>query len=389
MTKIYREELGIGKEITGELLHGDVVAQSFTAKTNKLINFGINIATFRRKNNVGRLTFKILNKKDKCLFKTNVNINPLPDNKYINFDCNIDVKEDEKYFLIIYNNHSLKNQGITLRWKKCKSQEKFAIRKKEIEGELNCYFTYHGNVLPPVEEDEVKKGLIRIVIPTFNTSKYLTKTLESISKQTYNYFDVHVVDDGSTEKEYDKIKSIVNKYRKIFNITLKRYKTNKGAPRARNAGLKGCTSEYIFFCDSDIQLTEDALERLIGALQRNTEATWSYCNYKLGREKKVFQAFDKEILKYKNICSTMSLIKTKYCPKWDESLKRLQDWDLFLTMSENGHKGIYVNDELFTAKKRNDGITFNSVDWKSAVKALDDKHNLKEAFNDRYNYTSI
>ena len=58
--------------------------------------------------------------------------------------------------------------------------------------------------------------------------------------------------------------------------------------------------------------------------------------------------FNIEELKENNFIHTTSLIRRKDVMAWDESLKRFQDWDLWLTMSEEGKSGVWVDDELFT-----------------------------------------
>ncbi len=90
-------------------------------------------------------------------------------------------------------------------------------------------------------------GKVSIIIPIYNSEKYITKTIDAVLAQTYDNFELILVDDGSTdmtrnilEKKYknnDKIKIILQE--------------NSGAPIARNNGLKIATGKYIIFFDSD------------------------------------------------------------------------------------------------------------------------------------------
>ncbi len=86
--------------------------------------------------------------------------------------------------------------------------------------------------------------LVSIVIPTYNESKYLKKTIDSIEKMTtYPYYEIIVVDDGSTDNSIEKIE---DKHVRVI-------KTNRlGAPRARNVGAKQAKGEIIIFSDSHV-----------------------------------------------------------------------------------------------------------------------------------------
>lgn len=100
--------------------------------------------------------------------------------------------------------------------------------------------------------------LISIVIPIYNSEKYLKKTLDSILKQDYPYFEVIMVNDGST----DNSESICKK-----NLMDKRFKyhyiKNSGVSNARNYGIKNAKGDYICFVDSDDILSEKYLKTLI------------------------------------------------------------------------------------------------------------------------------
>ena len=74
--------------------------------------------------------------------------------------------------------------------------------------------------------------------------------------------------------------------------------------------------------------------------------------------------------------SGVALVRKNEWPGWDEKIVRLQDWDAWLTMIENGHKPIYVNKTIFSAKTQN-GISSKSIEnylysWLSVAK----KHSL-------------
>lgn len=107
------------------------------------------------------------------------------------------------------------------------------------------------------------KSLVSIIIPVYNSEKYIKKTLESIIENGYFNFEVIVVDDGSTDNSV----SIIEEYlHKCGNITLYKQE-NLNAAIARNRGLEMASGEYVYFIDSDDILLPGMLGKMIDAMQ--------------------------------------------------------------------------------------------------------------------------
>ncbi len=96
---------------------------------------------------------------------------------------------------------------------------------------------------------------ISIVIPTFNRSYYLEKTIASIQNQGFDNYEIAVVDDGSTDDTKEKMNRLSQANEKIRYF----YQENSGRATARNLGIENSTGEWLLFLDSDDLLTEDAL----------------------------------------------------------------------------------------------------------------------------------
>jgi len=95
-----------------------------------------------------------------------------------------------------------------------------------------------------------------IIIPAYNAEKYIEETLNSILNQSYNNYEIIVVDDCSTDRTYE----ILEKYKEI---KLFQTKTNSRQGVARNIGLDNATGEYILFLDADDTFfDEKVLEKL-------------------------------------------------------------------------------------------------------------------------------
>ena len=176
-----------------------------------------------------------------------------------------------------------------------------------------------------------------------------------------------------------KMAEVIKEYKDKLNIAVVYNRVHKGAPGNRNHGARRAVGEYIFFCDSDIILDSTCLSKMIQTLHDNPNCSWAYCNYKLGEEVKKFQPFSVDVMCHKNICSTMSLIRHKDCVEFKPKVLRLQDWELFLTMIEQNKVGKWVDEVLFVAENRPDGITANSIPWEAAVAEIKKLHPMVKA----------
>lgn len=89
---------------------------------------------------------------------------------------------------------------------------------------------------------------LSIIIPNYNNQKYLKKCLDSVFKQTYNFDEVIVVDDKSTDESIDFLEKYNKKHEKLVILKLEK---NGGVSNARNEGLKIAKGNYVTFLDAD------------------------------------------------------------------------------------------------------------------------------------------
>ena len=100
---------------------------------------------------------------------------------------------------------------------------------------------------------------ISIIIPVYNVADYISSCLESVFRQSYNNYEVILVDDCGTDNSIDIARRIINEYAKNETASIIQHSSNKGLSAARNSGVEASTGEYLFFLDSDDQLPEHAL----------------------------------------------------------------------------------------------------------------------------------
>lgn len=150
----------------------------------------------------------------------------------------------------------------------------------------------------------------------------------------------------------------------------------KGANWARNRGFELVKTPYVLFSDDDIEWESYALESMYNALQVHSQASYAYGWYYIDDLEYSGNVFNAEQLCINNYVSTMSLIRSIDFTGFDENILRLQDWDLWLTMLEQGKTGVHCGNVLFETKKRV-GITFGGdIDWAKARYIVAKKHGL-------------
>ena len=148
----------------------------------------------------------------------------------------------------------------------------------------------------------------------------------------------------------------------------------KGASWARNKGFKQVKTEFVLFSDNDIKWSKTGIQSLLDALQEDDNASYSYGGYKMGNLVQCNLEFRADRLQMYNYISTMSLIRTKDFPGFDEEIERLQDWDLWLTMLDEGKSGVYCGEIIFDTEQK-DGISQNGkIDLETAVNIIKAKH---------------
>lgn len=103
-----------------------------------------------------------------------------------------------------------------------------------------------------------------VIVPVYNTLKYLRKCLDSIINQSFKGYELILVDDGST----DASGSVCDEYSGKFNNVFVLHKKNQGQIAARLDGVRQAKGEYIVFADSDDTLEKNALEILNSKIER-------------------------------------------------------------------------------------------------------------------------
>jgi len=107
--------------------------------------------------------------------------------------------------------------------------------------------------------------LVSIIVPVYNTERYLNRCLDSLINQSYSNFELIIVDDGSTDNSLE----ICKKYQTIDERIKVYHKANGGLSSARNFALDVIKGEYVTLVDSDDYVTPNFLSTLVNVLEQN------------------------------------------------------------------------------------------------------------------------
>lgn len=218
-------------------------------------------------------------------------------------------------------------------------------------------------------KDGRNQPTITVIIPAYQSAKTIDSTLKSIDQQNFSDYEIILVNDGSTDNLIEVLKKYADR---ILIIT----QPNKGAASARNKGAARAKGKYLFFCDADIVLNHFCFEKMVRVLELNSFASFCYSSFLFGRHKFKALPYSVDRLKRFNYISTMSMLRRKDFIGFDESLKRFQDWDLWLRLAKLGKIGLAWPEYLFEAPLKKSGISGQNRTREQAVNIIKKKHNL-------------
>lgn len=137
---------------------------------------------------------------------------------------------------------------------------------------------------------------ISIIIPTYNSSRYITDAVISILQQTYKNLEIIIIDDGSR----DNTKDILSPYFEKSNVQYI-YQKNLGPSSARNTGIKAAKGEFIAFLDSDDVLLPESLAQRIFFMEKYTDVSFVFGDFYVENPKA--HIIDTPFLRGKNMLS--------------------------------------------------------------------------------------
>ena len=193
--------------------------------------------------------------------------------------------------------------------------------------------------------------MISVIIPTYNRAPFLKKAIESVLSQTYQDFELIVVDDGSK----DETSRLISSYKSRIEYIKQE---NRGPGSARNLGISTAQRDFIVFLDSDDWWDKDKLSVQLKEMQENpiysvshTQEIW-YKDGRLLNQKKKHRKFHGYIFdKCLPLCvvsMSTAMIRRELFDRiglFDESMACCEDYDFWLRTSVN-HKFLLIDKSL-------------------------------------------
>lgn len=247
--------------------------------------------------------------------------------------------------------------------------------------------------------------MVSIIIRTYNRGYIIGEAIESALSQTYDDFEIIIVDDGST----DRTAEVVERF-KSDKICYIRHDQNRGVSAAGNTGMKAARGDIIAHLDSDDLWKPDMLSSLVDVLERHHQLAAVFSDVEVARGKSLssitssMHAFPKLLASHKNkdsdvfvfSCREMYLCLLEEVPikpsavlirrsilnefgGYNESWCSGEDWELYLRISKHYGFG-YIDRELTTMRVLNDSTLskFQEEDKSSLLKlAATEKKSLR------------
>jgi len=212
---------------------------------------------------------------------------------------------------------------------------------------------------------------VSVIIPVYNGERFIAQAVDSVLNQTYRDFELIVVDDGSTDKTAEILKSYGSQ---IIYI----YQPNRERSAARNTGIRHAQGEYLAFLDADDVWLPHKLQRQVQLLDQASEVGlvygWAYFIDETGQRvnlsgKEMLCSFESgtrvfEPLLFENVIASPTVMIRRHCIDtvgfFDESMTYTEDWDMWLRIAVHYKVGI-INEPLACYRINGDSLLEN---WK-------------------------
>lgn len=208
----------------------------------------------------------------------------------------------------------------------------------------------------------VKSPKVSVVIPCYNDKDYIQETIQSIVRQTYQNFEIIIVDDGSDDATKQVLQTLIDDRTKVIT------QTNWGPSAARNNGFNAAAGDYILTIDADDTVEENFLEKALAILNENTAvgAVSSHCrvfikNHEITSTHKPTGGTLKDFL-FDNNSVSFALIRKE---SWQDAggydevmITGFEDWEFWISVTKKGWEVYMIPELLFNYRIKDK----NSVD---------------------------
>lgn len=223
--------------------------------------------------------------------------------------------------------------------------------------------------------------LISVIMPAYNSEKYIADSIISVLMQTYKNWELIIIDDGSK----DATKNVIQRFQDKRIIYI--YQKNEGVASARNNGISKANGRYIAFLDSDDLWLSNKLELQLNYMQNHNYGftyTW-YRQFHIEPDEvhkvvKTKQSVDYlELLKGNDIGCLTVMIDRHYIKNIFMPSSHHEDYVTWLNILRNGYKAHALAIDLARYRKTNNSLTgnkFKSLLWTWKVYRVTQKFSI-------------
>lgn len=218
--------------------------------------------------------------------------------------------------------------------------------------------------------------LVSIIMPVYNSARYLSEAIESCLDQTYRKFELIIIDDGSNDDSKEIIEFYWRKYPDKIKVHF--FQKNQGAAAARNKGIKMARGDYLVFADSDDIQDKERIQQIIESIKRDkVDMVFNNClmidenGQSLGKDLGFPEILNNSnglllSLQRNYFWIGLAIVKNDRLVYFDESLMRSEDYDLFLKLLFHGWKFTFIKEPLVKYRIHSGN---DSSDYEKARKA--------------------
>jgi len=212
---------------------------------------------------------------------------------------------------------------------------------------------------------------VSVIIPSYNTAEYIAETLDSVFAQTYQDYEVIVVNDGSPDTP--ELEKVLATYMRRINYIVTE---NRGLAGARNTAIRASSGEFIALLDSDDIWEPEYLAVQVSKLDNDQSADIVYPNALIFGDGtgagKLFMDLSPSIgdvtfssLVSETCCVMVSVLARRSAIEraglFDGRLRRCEDFDMWLRCIKNGSRIIYHREPLVRYRRRGQSLSHNAV----------------------------
>jgi len=244
----------------------------------------------------------------------------------------------------------------------------------------------------------MNRPLVTVAIPSYNHAKYISQTIQSILDQTFQDFEILIIDDASSDNTLEVVKSFCDS-----RIKLTILKKNSGVCKTSNLCIANALGEYIAIIASDDMMEKTKLEKQVSFLQNNPKYSAVFSGMEVIDEngikqkkktKKYTKIFEKENRDrfewlrffFSNgncIAAPSMLAKTsalKEVGGFNSSLTQAHDFDLWVKLCLKGHEIYIIGEKLLKYRERNYNKNLSSNTKNTRIRLLFDNEKILRNF---------